>query len=230
MTSSSSALPPTEPTLATIDDRDEFLELVVEVCNAAANGDMERRVVMSTSNPRFAQIATSINHVLDTTDAFAREATASLDAAAHGKYYRRFIEQGMPGTFRRAARVINAASHEMQSQHDAIVTQEVQRNEVIGEIADLLTSSSERVMEAFGGITRISKQAKLLALNAKIEAARAGDAGRGFSVVAGEIENMSQDVADVMKAAEQLFSEFRLTVEEVLERSQNLTKQDKKAA
>ncbi|MBK7402143.1 MAG: methyl-accepting chemotaxis protein [Myxococcales bacterium] len=90
-----------------------FLKSVAEVCRRVANGDLEARVVPSPKEPELAEVANAVNFVLDRTDAFVREATASLDHVSHDVFFRRVITRGMPGAFRRAAQVINAATERM---------------------------------------------------------------------------------------------------------------------
>ncbi len=68
-------------------------------------------------------------------------------------------------------------------------------------------------------IRNIADQTKMLGLNAAIEAARAGDAGRGFGVVATEIRNLSQSSKETAIKIAQLTNSIQESVDKTIETS-----------
>lgn len=84
------------------------------------------------------------------------------------------------------------------------------------QIADRLSVISSRVGQIntlSDAIRRVTDQTNLLSLNAAIQAAKAGDAGKGFSVVAREIRRLADQSANSMVEIEDVLREFRRSVD-----------------
>jgi len=64
----------------------------------------------------------------------------------------------------------------------------------VGQV-NALSSAADRIGDIVGLISDIAEQTNLLALNATIEAARAGEAGKGFAVVASEVKSLAEQTA-----------------------------------
>ena len=75
-----------------------------------------------------------------------------------------------------------------------------------------LRVQSNAITDIISTINRISKQTSLLALNASIEAARAGDAGKGFSVVAEEIQSLANETSESTSKIEKLITDIQSLV------------------
>lgn len=84
---------------------------------------------------------------------------------------------------------------------------------------DIIQRQAVGLAEANEVISHIAEQTNLLAMNAAIEAAHAGDAGKGFSVVADEIRALAETSAEQTKAIMALISDIQNAVVGIVEAS-----------
>lgn len=194
-----------------------MLEEITRVCEAATRGNLEPRILGSSHDQALQRIAECINSLLDSTDVYVRESTAALQAASDGRYFRRVLCRGMQGTFRVGAELLNESLRDMKSQKEQLTEAEMERVAIVKELEQTLVDSAERISTAIKAISAITKGTHVLALNAKIEAARAGDAGRGFAIVAHEVEETSHRVNHVMAEIDKAFAEFKVETHQVLQ-------------
>lgn len=88
-------------------------------------------------------------------------------------------------------------------------------NSASGKIKDI-SESSHSISDLVNAIHSIAEQTNLLALNAAIEAARAGEQGRGFAVVADEVRNLANNTATTTEQIQQAIVKIRSDVEDAV--------------
>lgn len=128
----------------------------------------------------------------------------------------------MVALFERSHDELNSIVASMRSSLDS-------KAAMLREINDLakFTGELQKMAEDVGNI---ASQTNLLALNAAIEAARAGEAGRGFAVVADEVRKLSSLSGDTGKKIVTMVSTIGEAITSTLNVSEQYTQQDEKMA
>jgi methyl-accepting chemotaxis protein len=170
------------------------LAAITEVCEAAARGDLEPRVPDLGDDPAVQAVRTALNRLLDLTDAFVREAGASLSAASEGRYHRRFLLRGMVGSFEVGARTINQATSAMSATADELNAAGETRVALARQLEEAVLSVAEQVASA---ATEMEATARSLATTA-------GDTATGDTAVSEGATQADAAVSSVSAAVEQM--------------------------
>jgi len=110
---------------------------------------------------------------------------------------------------REAADIEGAAGRSEASAREA-----ADRSAALAEVLDSLFATTARVEGLLKAVRRIADRSDLLALNASLEGVRAGSAGRGFLIVAEEMQGLSAQVRQTVQELQQLNGSIRETSEE----------------
>lgn len=168
----------------------QVVESAIQVSQAA---EQLSQVTSDTSeginrqNSETAQVATAMTEMASTVDEVARNSQSASDAAMHADSQAKLGNQTVSTTIK----TINELAAEVEKSAQSL---------------EKLKVDSENITAVLDVIKNIADQTNLLALNAAIEAARAGEQGRGFAVVADEVRTLAQRTQNSTVEIENLIS------------------------
>ncbi|MDK1289119.1 methyl-accepting chemotaxis protein [Pseudoalteromonas umbrosa] len=173
--------------LVTINDATEHLSATTAQTSAGMNEQLHEADMVATAAT---QMQATIQDISHNTEAAAQKAESTNSNAQQGR-----------------SEVTSTIDHIMALSHSLSGA-----SEVVGQ----LERDGETIGSVLDVIRGIAEQTNLLALNAAIEAARAGEQGRGFAVVADEVRSLAQRTQDSTQEIESIISTLQQRTQDVV--------------
>ena len=196
----------TEAMLAAADKLEEMGSVVSSASTQLSAQIEQSDRGASESAQRLSEAATAMNEMNATVQEVARNAGSASAASSETR------EKAEAG-----AQVVEKAVHSIEEVHQMSLD--------LKEDMTQLNEHAQDITRIMGVISDIADQTNLLALNAAIEAARAGEAGRGFAVVADEVRKLAEktmastnDVGNAIKAIQESTAKSMTGVDNAVER------------
>jgi len=167
------------------------IDEVIHVCSEIDHGNFEARITRA-SHGKEQEMFDAVNAAIDRTDAFVRESAAAMEFVAQKKYYRKILETGMTGAFKKASRDINGSIANLASMQKSALNLQGQVNEVVERV---INNAKDIVEEAENMGKRIDKSS-----SGTIDVADSAiQTSESTTLVAAATEELASSVAEITR-------------------------------
>jgi methyl-accepting chemotaxis protein len=167
------------------------------------NGDLEARVPPLGNNPEALAVRLAVNGLLDIIDAYVRESSGAVGAWSKGRFHRRLLLGGLPGSFRQGATAIDGNRAALQASAGRVQDATAARIKLAGDLESTILHVSEQVAAAATEMGATAQGVVAFAQEAVVETSRTTGAMES-------LRNSSEEIRRAVDLITQVASQTRL--------------------
>jgi methyl-accepting chemotaxis protein len=178
----------------------DLQDMILQIRDAANNLNSATAEILAAANQQVSGASEQSAAISQTTTTVDEVKTIAEQSVARA--------QEVAGAAQRTVEVSRAGQHAV-GETIASMTQIKARVESIAENILALAGQTQQIGEIIATVNDIAAQSNLLALNASVEASRAGEYGRGFAVVAVEVRNLAEQSRQATAQVKTILSDIQ---------------------
>jgi methyl-accepting chemotaxis protein len=174
------------------------IRAAISTMKAVTAGDFEKRLISVESIGLYRALEDSVNDLIDITDAFVREAGASMQSVSDGKYFRHIALRGLKGQYYDQADLINRGTRAMGAKIHQFSVLADAFEKAAGAVVHNVTQASGQLKTTASDLTADANETTH---KAEIVASAAVESSSGIQSLASAAEELAASIAEISRSS-----------------------------